>query len=243
MAAVPATAGRFPKAANQARVADAMTDDARPVSKPLPSAADLAAALAARLCHDLISPASAVVSGLDLLEDPESQDLREEAMDLIAMSGRKLAAVLSFCRVAFGASASADTFDTRELRKLTEGVFRHQKYDLDWQVGLESLNKPAARALLNLAEIAGGCLLRTGVVQLSAEQNGSGVLLIAKAAGERLRLREEVAGGLDGEPLGEGLPGRWVQAYYLSRIVTEAGGILSHAVTEDAVLIRVQLPA
>ena len=42
--------------------------------------------------------------------------------------------------------------DTRELRKLTEGVFSHQKYDLDWQVGLESLNKPAARALLNLGQ-------------------------------------------------------------------------------------------
>jgi histidine phosphotransferase ChpT len=219
-----------------------MIDDAQLPAKPLPSAADLAAALAARLCHDLISPASAVVSGLDLLEDPESQDLREEAMGLIAMSGRKLAAVLSFCRVAFGASASADTFDTRELRKLTEGVFAHQKYNLDWQVGLESLNKPAARALLNLAEIGGGCLLRTGVVQLGAEQNGSGVLLTAKASGERLRLREEVIGGLDGQPLGEGLPGRWVQAYYLSRIVAEAGGILRHDVTDEAVTIKVQLP-
>jgi histidine phosphotransferase ChpT len=219
-----------------------MTDDPPLPPKPLPSAADLAAALAARLCHDLISPASAVVSGLDLLEDPDSQDLREEAMGLIAMSGRKLAAVLSFCRVAFGASAAADTFDTRELRKLTEGVFAHQKYDLDWQVGLEGLNKPAARALLNLAEIGGGCLLRGGTVQLGAEQNGAGVLLTVKASGERLRLREEVAEGLDGKALGEGLAGRWVQAYYLSRIVDEAGGSLSYWSADDAVTISAQLP-
>ena len=65
---------------------------------------DLAARLAARLCHDFISPASAIVSGLDLIEDPEQQDMREEAMALIASSARKLAALLSFSRIAFGGS-------------------------------------------------------------------------------------------------------------------------------------------
>ena len=64
---------------------------------------DFAALLAARLCHDFISPASAIVSGLDLLEDPESQDMREDAMRLITASARKLADHLAFARVAFGA--------------------------------------------------------------------------------------------------------------------------------------------
>ena len=78
-------------------------------------AAELAAYLAARMCHDFISPASAIVSGLDLLEDPTAQDMREDAMGLIAGSARKLADLLAFTRVAFGASASAETFDAREL--------------------------------------------------------------------------------------------------------------------------------
>ena len=218
-----------------------MTDFQSPSPAPI-TAAELAASLAARLCHDLINPASALVSGLDLLDDPESQDLRDDAMNLIANSGRKIGAVLSFCRVAFGASASADTFDTRDLRQLTEAVFAHQKYDLDWQVGLESLSKAAARSLLNLAEIGGGCLLRTGVVEVGAEQNGAGILLTMRAAGDRLRMREEVARGLDGLPMEEGLAGRWVQAYYLSRIVAEAGGEVRYAVTDEAVKIGVQLP-
>ena len=218
-----------------------MTDFQSPSPAPI-TAAERAASLAARLCHDLINPASALVSGLDLLDDPESQDLRDDAMNLIANSGRKIGAVLSFCRVAFGASASADTFDTRDLRQLTEAVFAHQKYDLDWQVGLESLSKAAARSLLNLAEIGGGCLLRTGVVEVGAEQNGAGILLTMRAAGDRLRMREEVARGLDGLPMEEGLAGRWVQAYYLSRIVAEAGGEVRYAVTDEAVKIGVQLP-
>lgn len=218
-----------------------MTDETAP-PKPLPSAAELAAALAARLCHDLISPASAVVSGLDLLEDPESQDLREDAMNLIASSGRKLADILSFCRVALGASASADTFDARELKKLCDGVFSHGKSELDWQVGLNGVDKPTARTLLNLAEIGQGCLLRGGKVEVGAEQNGAGILVTMRASGERIRLRDEVIDGLDGKPLGEGLPGRWVQAYYLSRIVAEAGGSLSYAAGEEAVTAKVQLP-
>jgi len=51
------------------------------------------------------------VSGLDLLDDPSAQDMKEEAMGLIAGSARKLADLLAFSRIAFGASASAETFD------------------------------------------------------------------------------------------------------------------------------------
>ena len=71
--------------------------------------AEIAAYLAARMCHDFISPASAISSGLDLLDDPSAQDMREEAMGLITSSARKLADLLSFCRVAFGASASLES--------------------------------------------------------------------------------------------------------------------------------------
>ena len=57
-----------------------------------------------------VKPTSAIVSGVDLIEDPESQDMREEALALVISSSRKLGALLQFCRVAYGASASADTF-------------------------------------------------------------------------------------------------------------------------------------
>ena len=120
---------------------------ARPASQ-----AELAAHLAGRLCHDLISPVSAIVSGLDLLEDPSAQDMRDDAMNLIAQSARKLAAALSFARVAYGSSSSAETFDPRDLETLTRGVFSHVRADLDWAVKAERLEKPPARALLNLAQ-------------------------------------------------------------------------------------------
>ncbi|MEI7931648.1 MAG: histidine phosphotransferase family protein [Alphaproteobacteria bacterium] len=207
----------------------------------LPRPAELAALLAAKLCHDLISPTSAIVSGVDLIEDPESQDMREDALALVISSSRKLGALLQFCRVAFGASASADTFDVRDLQKLAEGYFETQKAALVWAVGPESVGKPAARALLNLAQLGAGALPRGGEARLSVDEAG-GLTIVMTASGTRAVLRPEVARGLAGEPMGEGMSGYWIQAYYLSLIVADAGGTISAEAGEDRAAITVILP-
>src|ERR1700761_2406062 len=136
------------------------------------SQSELAAHLAGRLCHDLISPVSAIVSGLDLLEDPSAQDMRDDAMNLIDQSARKLAAALSFARVAYGSSSSAETFDPKDLEVLTRGVFSHVRAQLDWAVQSERLHKPAARALLNLAQLGATALPTGGVARLTVETDG-----------------------------------------------------------------------
>ena len=204
--------------------------------------AELAAYLAARMCHDFISPASAIVSGLDLLEDPSAQDMREEAMGLIANSAKKLADMLSFCRVAFGASASAETFDARELEKLAQGAFGHMRATLDWQVDAPSVNKPAARTLLNLAQMAGAALPTGGEARLRAVQEGEALVIAIEAEGLRARLRPEVLAGLRGEAQGEGLHGHWVQAYYTHLFVIDAGGRVFADVQDDRVVFAATLP-
>ena len=204
--------------------------------------AELAAYLAARMCHDFISPASAIVSGLDLLEDPSAQDMRDEAMGLFANSAKKLADMLSFCRVAFGASASAETFDARELEKLAQGAFGHMRATLDWQVDAPSLNKPAARTLLNLAQMAGAALPTGGEARLRAVQEGDALVIAIEAEGPRARLRPEVLAGLRGEAQGEGLHGHWVQAYYTHLFVTDAGGRVFTDVQDDRVVFAATLP-
>jgi histidine phosphotransferase ChpT len=204
--------------------------------------AELAAYLAARLCHDFISPASAIVSGLDLLEDPSAQDMREEAMSLIATSARKLTDLLSFSRVAFGASASAETFDVRELERLAQGVFGHMRAELDWKIEPPAVNKPAARTLLNLAQMAGGALPTGGVATMRAVQEGAMLAIAAEAAGPRAKLRPEVLRGLRGEALGEGLHGHWVQAYYVHLFLTDAGGRVFADVSEERVVFAATVP-
>ena len=215
---------------------------AQPVPPPRP--AELAAYLAARMCHDFISPASAIVSGLDLLDDPSAQDMREEAMNLIGSSARKLADMLQFTRVAFGASAAAETFDARALETLVQGVFAHMRAELEWGVEAPSVEKPAARTLLNLAQLGGAALPTGGVTRIRAAQDPQGALrIVVESQGPRSRLRPEVLAGLKGEGLPEGLHGHWVQAYYLHLIVRDAGGRLKAEVNDDKVTFAALLPA
>ena len=217
-----------------------MTETAAPVIRP----AELAAYLAARMCHDFISPASAIASGLDLLDDPSAQDMREEAMGLIASSAKKLGDLLAFCRVAFGASASAETFDVRELEKLAGGVFDHMRANLEWTVDAPSINKPTARALLNLAQLAGAALPTGGTARVRAVREQAAFAIAIEAEGPRARLRPEVLAGLQGQPLPEGaLHGHWVQAYYVHLFVADAGGRVFADVQDERVVFAATLPA
>ena len=206
-------------------------------------AAELAAFLAARMCHDFISPASAIVSGLDLLEDPLAQDMRDDAMNLIGASARKLSDLLQFNRLAFGASAAAETLDARELERLARGVFATMRADLDWQVEPVGVNKPAARALLNLAQMAGAALPTGGTVRVGAIDQGGVLAITLEATGPKSRLRPEVLAGLRGEGPGEGLHGHWVQAYYVYLFVGDAGGRVSGEIGEGRVTFTAMIPS
>jgi histidine phosphotransferase ChpT len=213
------------------------------------SPVELAAFLAARMCHDYVSPAGAIMSGLDLLEDPSAQDMREEAMTLIASSAKKLVDVLSFDRVALGASAAAETFGADQLETLAVGVSSHGRAKLVWNVTPRTLPKPAARALLNLVQIGLGALPTGGTATLTAVEVGGGqgedgaLVLAIDCVGARARLRPSVIDGLQGRRLVEGLAGLWVQAYYLHELVVAAGGTLEHEVFEERVMLTVKLPA
>jgi histidine phosphotransferase ChpT len=231
-----------------------MTDTTAPETAPTGSQAaapatvdvngpDFAAMLAARLCHDFISPASAIVSGLDLLEDPSAQDMREDAMSLIASSARKLADMLQFTRVAFGASASAENFDSRELEKLAQGVFDHVRPTMVWAIEPSVINKPSTRALLNIAQLAASALPAGGVATLRGVAAEGRFLITADSVGPRARLRPEVLAGLKGEPLVEGLGGPWVQAAYLHALVRAAGGQVAVEVAEDRISLACWVPA
>jgi histidine phosphotransferase ChpT len=207
------------------------------------SAPELASQLAARMCHDFISPASAITSGLDLMDDPSAVDMRDEALSLIGTSAAKLMGLLSFSRVAFGASASAESFDTRDLEKLTRGIYDHVRPDLDWAIAPTTVNKACARALLNMAQIATSALPTGGVARLTASHQGDMIVSRVEARSARARLRPEIVVGLNGQRLESGLGGQWVQAYYLNVLVHAAGGRLEHQAVDGLVTMTAYTPA
>ena len=145
--------------------------------------------------------------------------------------------------MAFGASASAETFDARDLEKLARGVFDHMRAELEWTVDAPALNKPAARTILNLAQMAGAALPTGGVAKVRCVLDGGTAALAVDSLGPKARLRPEVLCGLEGQPLGEGLHGHWVQAYYVHLFVGDAGGRVFAKAGEEGVVFAATLPA
>jgi len=212
-------------------------------NSPTVAPEELAARLASKLCHDFISPAGAIVSGLDLLDDPAAKDMRDEAMDLIAASARKLVDQLAFARVAFGASPGSAMFDCAELERLTRGIYAHVRAELDWAVTPISLPKAPAQVLVNLAQLAANALPLGGVARLEAAEGPHGYVVAAIARGPKARIAAEVQTGLDGHPLGDGLGGRWVQAYYIHVITDAAGGVIEARADGELVTLKAVIPA
>ena len=62
------------------------------------------------------------------------------------------------------------------------------------------------------------------------------------AEGNRARLKGEACAGLAGLPLSEGLPGQWVQPYWLWLTVNEAGGALTVQADEGRVVLSARMP-
>ncbi len=202
---------------------------------------ELASLLASRLCHDFISPASAIMSGLDLLDDPQAQDMRDDAMTLIAGSARKLVDQLQFARVAFG-GGGAESFSREELETLAQGVFAHHRGTLEWSMEPETVGKTGGRALVNLSALAAAALPMGGICRLSARAADGGLAITADCGGPRARLRPELSAGLNGQGPGEGLAGHWIQAAWTQALIIQAGGRISAESDTDRVVLTAWIP-
>jgi histidine phosphotransferase ChpT len=203
----------------------------------------LASLLAAKLCHDFISPCGAIVSGLDLLDDPTAEDMREDALSLIGDSARKMVALVQFCRVAFGAATGSERFTGTELEALVEAVAGGGRATLQWRLDGGDYDRPAARVLVNLAYLTAAALPSGGVATVSSRRDESALVIEGRAEGARARLKPEATTGLAGERLAEGLAGQWIQPYWLWLSVREAGGALDVTAVDGHVGMTARIPS
>ncbi len=222
--------------------APSLTPAAAPDDLPM-DGPELAALIAAKLCHDFISPSGAIMSGLDLLNDPTAQDMRDDALSLITDSAKKMVALVQFCRVAFGAATTAERFTGEELRALVDGVVAGGRATLEWRLDGVDYGKPAARALVNLAYLTVAALPSGGAAVVSSRREAGGVVIEGVAEGARARLKGEAATGLSGQRLTEGLAGQWVQPYWLWLTAHQAGGSLQVQAVEGRVTMTARMPA
>ncbi len=245
----PAQDSPSQSAAVETPVAEAVEPQTTETEQAAPEAADLlgrhelATQMVAKLCHDFISPAGAIMSGLDLLEDPSAQDMKQEALNLISTSAKKMVSLVYFARVAFGAANSAEAFNAAQLQKILNDMYTSLRAELDFRIEPNVIfEKPAARALLNLGLLMGNSLPMGGKARLEATKEDGKLIISAEGRGPRARLKPEAIEALAGKPLSDGLSGQWIQPHWLYSVVTEAGGFLTIESDTDALFITVTLP-
>ena len=84
-----------------------------------------------RICHDLVSPIGAINNGVELCQDVAG-GTADEAMALIAESGRRAAARLQTFRLAFGAAGGQPGLGADAVRAAMQPYFAGGKVRLDW---------------------------------------------------------------------------------------------------------------
>ena len=195
---------------------------------PLTAAAEqadlrLAELLCSRLCHDLVSPVSALNNGVEFLEGGARDD---ETIDLIAFSSEQVSRRLQVLRLAFGAALNQAPDPFSDARQAALKYFDGAKAQLDWPAGAVTDDPPAAaafaRSLLNAVMLLGEALTRGGSLTVRRVELPGSVFEIA-ARGPRLTFELELEAMLDGRVGIGDASARTVQALLVRHLAVLAG--------------------
>ena len=192
--------------------------------------------LCSRLCHDLISPVGAINNGVELIEDM-GDEMIDDAMGLIAESGRKAAGRLKCFRVCYGAAGSQAMMGMSEGRDTATGYLQGGKTVLEWNVAADTGDGPPVgmvKVLLNMIVLAEESLSQGGRIVV-ARAPGAKILTV-RAEGRNVGLREHQDEALMGTLPADQLSPRTVHAYVTGLYARRFGFTVDHAMVEDEVL-------
>jgi len=193
----------------------------------------LAAFIASRICHDLISPVASVNSALELLEEPVDADMKAQAENLLHNGAESAAARIQLLRYAFGSAGLSNTAaDRHDVRQIVEGFMESHKPSIEWEINTEHFSCGHARVLMNLVIMATAAIPRGGVVALKVNNESDGLSVIAQAKGPKARLSEFVEAALDGNTPEEGWSARTIQPLFANMVANDLDGEIV-AVAED----------
>ncbi|MEO1041515.1 MAG: histidine phosphotransferase family protein [Pseudomonadota bacterium] len=177
-----------------------------------------ASLLASRLCHDLVNPAGALSTALDVLENESDPDMLAHAKSLMNESSARMLSVIEFARLAYGASGGDGHLDTDSLRVVSEKLYGFLKPELVWNLSPRTLMKADARILLNLLLSCERVAPRAGSV---VTVDPAGDLFIVTAAGKRAAVPEDMLSVLQGE--GDTEEPKLMPARLANRLANAAG--------------------
>lgn len=153
---------------------------------------DLAAAVASRICHDLVSPVGAVVNGVDLMR--EMGGAEADAMGMVGQSAARASALLQFYRIAFGAAAEdAQAVGRPALQHLAGVLAQPPRVELEWSTDGPPMPRPEARLIALLALCARSVTGMRGRVRVQAGQHGTLPASVTVQSGALSRTADSLA--------------------------------------------------
>lgn len=218
-----------------------MSDGQTPPQKLTPSG--LSSLMCARICHDLLSPVSALGTAIEVLNDENNADMHGEAIELIKNSAGQTSGKLQFLRLAFGAGGSASgRLGTPFLKSLIEGQYGGGKHTFNWAAKTEEIDKSHGRILLNMVMIAVSSVPRGGEVTIQLEEKAGAVIITLKATGPKARISEMVSTTLGGRMPADGFDGRSIQPFFTAMLVREVKGKTEMMLDEETATFIVFIP-
>jgi histidine phosphotransferase ChpT len=198
---------------------------------------DLVALVCSRVCHDLISPVSAIVNGLEVLEDEKDEAMRKNALELIRKSAAAASAKLQFCRLAFGAAGSAGAqIDLGDAEGVARGILQDDKASIEWKLPRVLLPKNRVKLLLNLVLVALSTIPRGGKVKVEPVGEGEAMGFRLSTEGTGAKIPAATPALLEGVP--EGLDAHHIQPYYAGLLARSVGLKLTLTPGSDSVVIN-----
>jgi histidine phosphotransferase ChpT len=200
---------------------------------------DLAALLCSRVCHDLISPTGAIVNGLEVLDEKDSdQETRDFALDLIKKSAKTASTRLQFCRLAFGAAGSTGAqIDLGDAHNMARAFIEDDKTKLVWKLPPMLLPKNRAKLLLNMLIIASQAIPRGGVIEVNPIGEGENIGFRIVASGPNARIQQAIPTLLEGASENGSIDAHGIQPFYAGLLARACSLKVELAADGEAVTI------
>jgi histidine phosphotransferase ChpT len=202
-------------------------------------ALDLAALLCSRVCHDLISPTGAIVNGLEVLDEKESDaETKNFALDLIKKSAKTASTRLQFCRLAFGAAGSAGAqIDLGDAHDMARAFIEDDRTKLAWNLPRMLLPKNRVKLLLNMLIIASQTIPRGGTITVAAIGEGESMGFRLTASGLNARIPQAIPVLLEGASENGALDAHAIQPFYAGLLARACGLNVELKADGDAIII------
>ncbi len=188
--------------------------------------------LASKLCHDLISPVSAINNGVELIEDIGGSVV-DEAMKLIGNSAITASRRLRLFRLAYGRAGNDEGVSLKDVRLTAEQHLQGGKISLQWPEdepgAILCMRRGFLKTILNMILLAEEILPYGGAISLHSASEGERAGCRFNIAGRNAHMSDMHQSALEGKTPIEDLTPRSIQAYITGQFAVNFGLTLTHA--------------